>query len=445
MAKYTREDIVKLVNEENVKYIRLQFTDILGTIKNVEIPVSQLEKALDNKCMFDGSSIEGFVRIEESDMYLYPDLDTFVIFPWTAEKGKVARFICDIYTPDGAPFEGDPRNNLKRILKEMEELGFTDFNLGPEPEFFLFKLDEKGDPTLELNDKGGYFDLAPTDLGENCRRDIVLELEEMGFEIEASHHEVAPGQHEIDFKYAGALRSCDDIQTFKLVVKTIARKHGLHATFMPKPLFGVNGSGMHCNLSLFKEGGVNAFFDENGDLQLSETARQFIAGIIKHATSFTAVTNPTVNSYKRLVPGYEAPCYVAWSARNRSPLIRIPASRGISTRVEVRSVDPSANPYLAMSVLLAAGLDGIKNKLTPPAPIDRNIYVMNKEERIENGIVDLPSTLALALEELKANQVMIDALGEHLFAHFVEAKEIEWDMFRTQVHPWERDQYLTQF
>jgi glutamine synthetase len=444
MSKYTKDDIFRLANEENVKFIRLQFTDILGTIKNVEIPVSQLEKALSNKMMFDGSSIEGFVRIEESDMYLFPDLNTWVVFPWTAEKGKVARLICDIHNADGTPFEGDPRNNLKRVLKEMEELGFTNFNLGPEPEFFLFKLDEKGEPTLELNDNGGYFDLAPTDLGENCRRDIVLELEEMGFEIEASHHEVAPGQHEIDFKYEDALTACDEIQTFKLVVKTIARKHGLHATFMPKPLFGVAGSGMHCNLSLFK-GGENAFFDQNADLQLSENARHFIAGILKHAPNFTAVTNPTVNSYKRLVPGYEAPCYVAWSAQNRSPLVRIPASRGLSTRVEVRSVDPAANPYMAMAVLLAAGLDGIKNKLTPPAPVDRNIYVMNKEERNEAGIVDLPPTLSLALDMLKQDEVLIKALGGHLFEHFIEAKEIEWDMFRTQVHPWEREQYLTMY
>ncbi|MGM0750543.1 MAG: type I glutamate--ammonia ligase [Bacillota bacterium] len=444
MAKYTREDVLRLANEEGVKFIRLQFTDILGTIKNVEIPLSQLEKALDNKMMFDGSSIEGFVRIEESDMYLFPDLDTWLVFPWTAEKGKVARLICDIYNPDGTPFEGDPRNNLKRILSQMEELGFTDFNLGPEPEFFLFKLDVNGEPTLELNDNGGYFDLAPTDLGENCRRDIALELEEMGFEIEASHHEVAPGQHEIDFKYANALKACDDIQTFKLVVKTIARKHGLHATFMPKPLFGVNGSGMHCNMSLFKNG-VNSFFDEKGDLQLSDTARQFLAGIIKHATAFTAITNPTVNSYKRLVPGYEAPCYVAWSARNRSPLIRIPASRGLSTRVEVRSVDPAANPYLAMAVLLAAGLDGVKNNLQAPKPIDRNIYVMDKKEREEAGIVDLPATLHAALENLKTNEVIVKSLGEHIFEHFVEAKEIEWDMFRTQVHPWEREQYIQMY
>lgn len=444
MAKYSREDIQRLAKEENVKFIRLQFTDILGTIKNVEIPISQLEKALDNKMMFDGSSIEGFVRIEESDMYLYPDLNTWVVFPWTAEKGKVARLICDIYTPEGKPFEGDPRNNLRRVLKEMEELGFTNFNLGPEPEFFLFKLDQKGEPTLELNDQGGYFDLAPTDLGENCRRDIVLELEEMGFEIEASHHEVAPGQHEIDFKYADALTACDQIQTFKLVVKTIARKHGLHATFMPKPLFGVNGSGMHCNLSLFKDG-KNAFYEPTGDLEMSDTARQFIAGILKHAPNFTAVTNPTVNSYKRLVPGYEAPCYVAWSARNRSPLIRIPASRGLSTRVEVRSVDPAANPYLAMAVLLKAGLDGIKNKLTPPAPVDRNIYVMSKEERLEEGIIDLPATLAQALDQLRSDEVIVAGLGEHIFEHFVEAKEIEWDMFRTAVHPWERDQYMSMY
>ncbi|MCM3178138.1 type I glutamate--ammonia ligase [Cytobacillus horneckiae] len=444
MAKFTKDDIRRIAEEENVKFIRLQFTDILGTIKNVEIPISQLEKALDNKMMFDGSSIEGFVRIEESDMYLYPDLDTWVVFPWTAEKGKVARLICDIYSPDGTPFDGDPRNNLRRILKEMEDLGFTNFNLGPEPEFFLFKLDQQGDPTLELNDNGGYFDLAPTDLGENCRRDIVLELEEMGFEIEASHHEVAPGQHEIDFKYADALTACDQIQTFKLVVKTIARKHGLHATFMPKPLFGVNGSGMHCNVSLFKDG-VNAFYDQKADLELSDVARNFIAGIIKHAPSFTAVTNPTVNSFKRLVPGYEAPCYVAWSARNRSPLIRIPASRGVSTRVEVRSVDPAANPYLAMAVLLKAGLNGIKNNLTPPAPVDRNIYVMSKEEREAEGIKDLPATLYSALELLKADEVMVSALGEHIIEHFIEAKEIEWDMFRTQVHPWEREQYLQMY
>ncbi|MCL1698075.1 MULTISPECIES: type I glutamate--ammonia ligase [unclassified Lysinibacillus] len=444
MGKYTKEDIKRLIEEKNVSFIRLQFTDILGTIKNVEIPVSQLDKALENKMMFDGSSIEGFVRIEESDMYLYPDLDSFVVFPWTSEKGKVARFICDVYTAKGEPFAGDPRNNLKRILKKMEDMGFSSFNLGPEPEFFLFKLDAKGEPTLEVNDHGGYFDLAPTDLGENCRRDIVLELEEMGFEIEASHHEVAPGQHEIDFKYADAITACDNIQTFKLVVKTIARKHGLHATFMPKPLFGEAGSGMHFNVSLFK-GKENAFYDESTELGLSETAMQFMAGVLAHVQGFTAVTNPTVNSYKRLVPGYEAPCYVAWSAQNRSPLIRIPSARGLSTRVEVRSVDPSANPYLAMAVILEAGLEGIRRSLTPPAAINRNIYVMSDEERKANGIANLPPALDDALALLAKDEVAQAALGEHIYANFKEAKEIEFDMYRTTVHQWERDQYLKMY
>jgi glutamine synthetase len=444
VGKYTKEDIKRLIEEKNVNFIRLQFTDILGTIKNVEIPVSQLDKALENKMMFDGSSIEGFVRIEESDMYLHPDLDSFVVFPWTSEKGKVARFICDVYTAKGEPFAGDPRNNLKRILKKMEELGFSSFNLGPEPEFFLFKLDAKGEPTLEVNDHGGYFDLAPTDLGENCRRDIVLELEEMGFEIEASHHEVAPGQHEIDFKYADAITACDNIQTFKLVVKTIARKHGLHATFMPKPLFGEAGSGMHFNVSLFK-GKENSFYDESIELGLSETAMQFMAGVLAHVQGFTAVTNPTVNSYKRLVPGYEAPCYVAWSAQNRSPLIRIPSARGLSTRVEVRSVDPSANPYLAMAVILEAGLEGIRQQLTPPAAINRNIYVMTEEERKANGIENLPPALDDALALLAKDKVAQEALGEHIYANFKEAKEIEFDMYRTTVHQWERDQYLKMY
>ncbi|WP_108305874.1 type I glutamate--ammonia ligase [Metalysinibacillus jejuensis] len=444
MPKYTKEDIKKMIEEKNVSFIRLQFTDILGTIKNVEIPVSQLDKALDNKMMFDGSSIEGFVRIEESDMYLYPDLNTFVVFPWTAEKGKVARFICDVYTAKGEPFAGDPRNNLKRILKKMEDLGFTNFNLGPEPEFFLFKLDERGEPTLEVNDHGGYFDLAPTDLGENCRRDIVLELEEMGFEIEASHHEVAPGQHEIDFKYADAITACDNIQTFKLVVKTIARKHGLHATFMPKPLYGEAGSGMHFNVSLFK-GKENAFYDESTEMGLSQTAMQFMAGVLKHVKGFTAITNPTVNSYKRLVPGYEAPCYIAWSGQNRSPLVRIPSSRGVSTRIEVRSVDPTANPYLAMAVILEAGLDGIRNELTPPAEVDRNIYVMTEEEREENGIGSLPGNLDDALLLLSQDKVAQEALGRHIYANFKEAKDIEFDMYRTTVHQWERDQYMKMY
>jgi glutamine synthetase len=440
---FTREDILRIAKDENVRFIRLQFTDLLGTVKNVEITASQLEKALDNKIMFDGSSIEGYVRIEESDMYLYPDLETWMIFPWVTED-RIARLICDVYMPDGTPFSGDPRGILKRCLKEMEELGFTAMNVGPEPEFFLFKTDENGNPTTELNDQGGYFDLAPTDLGENTRREIVLVLEQMGFEIEASHHEVAPGQHEIDFKYAKALKAADQIQTFKLVVKTIAKKHGLHATFMPKPLFGVNGSGMHCHMSLFK-GKENTFFDEKDKLGLSLEARYFMAGILTHARSFAAITNPTVNSYKRLVPGYEAPCYVAWSASNRSPMVRIPASRGMSTRIEVRNPDPAANPYLALAVMLKAGLDGIKRKLPLPSPTDRNIYIMGDDEREEAGIPSLPANLKEALNELVRNDIMIDALGEHALYHFYELKEIEWDIYRTQVHSWERDQYMTSY
>ena len=443
--RYSKEDIRHLAQEENVKYIRLVFTDLLGMIKNVEIPVSQLDKALDNKMMFDGSSIEGFVRIEESDMYLYPDLDTWMVFPWGNEYGKVAMMFCDVYLSDGVtPFPGDPRVILKSVLKEAEELGFTAMNVGPEPEFFLFKLDEKGDPSLDLNDKGGYFDFAPLDLGENCRRDIVLTLEKMGFEIEASHHEVAPGQHEIDFKYADAVKAADQIQIFKLVVKTIARQHGLHATFMPKPIFGISGSGMHCHQSLFK-GKENAFYDESDELGLSVTAKKYLAGIMNHARGFSAITNPLVNSYKRLVPGYEAPCYVAWSAKNRSPLVRVPSSRGLSTRIEVRNPDPAANPYLALAVMLAAGLDGIKNNLDCPKPTDRNIYVMNEVEREEEGIGTLPSTLKEAIECLKNDPVIVKALGEHAFVNFVEAKEIEWDMFRLQIHGWEREQYMSSY
>lgn len=441
-CNYTKEQILRIAEKENVKYIRLQFTDLLGTIKNVEIPRNQLKKALDNKMMFDGSSIEGFVRIEESDMYLYPDLDSWVIYPWSASEGRVAGITCDVYNCDGKPFEGDPRGILKKVIREAEEMGFTAFNVGSEPEFFLFKTDEKGNPTHDLNDQGGYFDLAPVDLGENCRRDIVLTLDKMGYEVEASHHEVAPGQHEIDFKYAEAVVAADKIQTFKLVVKNIARKYGLHATFMPKPLFGVNGSGMHCHQSLFI-GDENAFYDESDELGLSQTARYYLAGMLKHAPAFTAITNPLVNSYKRLVPGYEAPCYVAWSPKNRSPLVRIPASRGLSTRIEVRSPDPSANPYLALAVMLKAGLDGIKNKMELPERTDRNIYVMDDSERRDAGIESLPANLYEAIEALKNDPVITKALGEHALTNFVEAKEIEWNMYRTQVHEWEREQYIS--
>lgn len=440
----TAANIRRDVKEKNIKFLRLMFTDILGTLKNVEVPATdeQLDKLFDNKMMFDGSSIEGFVRINESDMYLYPDWDTWIIFPWGDEDGKVAGVICDVYTAEGQPFPGDPRGVLKRNLNNMEKLGFKKFNLGPEPEFFLFKLDENQEPTLEVNDKGGYFDLAPTDLAGNTRREIVNVLTDLGFEVEASHHEVAVGQHEIDFKYADALKACDNIQIFKLVVKTIARKHGLHATFMAKPKFGINGSGMHCNMSLFTEDGQNAFYDEAGDMGLSEAANYFIGGLLKHAYNYTAITNPTVNSYKRLVPGYEAPVYIAWAGRNRSPLIRVPASRGMSTRVELRSVDPSANPYLTMAVLLASGLDGIENKITAPEAVEANIYVMTESERKAHGITDLPSTLHNAVKALREDEVVTAALGEHVLVNFVEAKKIEWASYAQFVSQWEIDNYL---
>ncbi|MBF7126691.1 type I glutamate--ammonia ligase [Pediococcus pentosaceus] len=446
MAKknYSQADIRQMAKDENVRFLRLIFTDLFGIIKNVEVPISQLDKLLDNKLMFDGSSIDGFVRIEESDMYLYPDLSTWMVFPWGSEHGKVARIICEVYSNDRKPFVGDPRNNLIRVLQEMKDAGFTDFNIGPEPEFFLLKLDENGKPTTNLNDKGSYFDLAPVDLGENCRRDIVLELENMGFDVEASHHEVAPGQHEIDFKYADALTAADNIQTFKLVVKTVARKYNLHATFMPKPMDGINGSGMHLNMSLFNKEG-NAFYDEKSDLQLSQNAYWFLGGLLKHARSYTAVCNPIVNSYKRLVPGYEAPVYVAWSGSNRSPLIRVPSSKGLSTRFEVRSVDPAANPYLAIASVLEAGLDGIRNKIEPEDSVDRNIYRMNIQERNEEHITDLPSTLHNALKEFQNDDVMRKALGDHIFQSFLEAKKLEWASYRQEVTQWERDQYLEMF
>ncbi|QEA32474.1 type I glutamate--ammonia ligase [Secundilactobacillus malefermentans] len=443
MAKhdYNKDDIRQMAKDENVKFLRLMFTDLFGTIKNVEVPISQLEKLLDNKLMFDGSSIDGFVRIEESDMYLYPDLSTWMIFPWSSERGKIARVICEVYTPDKEPFEGDPRNNLIRVLDDMKKAGFTSFNIGPEPEFFLFKMDENGKPTTTLNDQGSYFDMAPMDLGENCRREIVLTLEEMGFDVEAAHHEVAPGQHEIDFKYADALEAADNIQTFKLVVKTVARKYGLYATFMPKPLAGINGSGMHINMSLFHNDG-NAFYDKKGELELSKDAYYFLGGLLTHARSFTAICNPTVNSYKRLVPGYEAPVYVAWSGSNRSPLIRVPSSRGLSTRLELRSVDPTANPYLAIAAILEAGLDGLRNKIEPTESVDRNIYRMDEEEREENHITNLPDTLHNALKDLETDTVMRKAMGSHLFQSFVEAKNLEYNAYRTQVSKWERDQYM---
>jgi glutamine synthetase len=376
-------------------------------------------------------------------MYLRPDPDTFVIFPWRPRDGGVARLICDVYNPDGTPFAGDPRHVLKRALAEAKTMGFA-LNVGPELEFFLFHTDAEGLPTTLTHDKASYFDLTPVDLGENARRDMVLALEQMGFEIEASHHEVAPGQHEIDFKYADALSTADKMATFRFVVRTIAQQHGLHASFMPKPIYGIAGSGMHTNQSLTKNG-RNAFFDPEDSQGLSPEAYHYIAGLMKHACSFTAITNPTINSYKRLVPGYEAPCYIAWSERNRSPLIRIPAKRGSSTRIELRSPDPSCNPYLALAVQLKAGLDGIKNKLTPPPAVDQNIFAMSREEREQAGIKSLPGSLAEALEELNNNPVIREALGEHIVERFIEAKTKECDGYRMIVHQWELDQYLAMY
>ncbi len=442
--KYTREDIIRLVKEENVRFIRLQFTDIFGTLKNVAITADQIEKALDNKCMFDGSSVEGFVRIEESDMYLYPDYDSFMIIPWNQEKGKTARLICDIKNADQEPFMGDPRTILKKVCKEAEDMGFK-LNVGPECEFFMFQYDNEGRPTTKFIDNCGYFDLGPTDPGEVVRQEMVLNLEEMGFEIEASHHECAPAQHEIDFKYDDAVSAADNIMTFKLAVKTIAKKNGLYATFMPKPVAGVAGSGMHINMSLEDMDGNNVFCDENDKLGLSEIAYHFIAGLMKHAKGMAAITNPLVNSYKRLVPGYEAPVYIAWSGTNRSPLVRIPTARGKSTRVELRNPDPSATPYLALAVCLAAGLDGIKNKLEVIESVDCNVYEMTKKERKEAGVGTLPESLIDAVDCLLEDEVICEALGSHIVEKYTEAKIKEWNEYKNSVSSWEIGNYLDKY
>ena len=444
MSKYTKEDIWRMIEEEDVEFIRLQFTDIFGQLKNVAITASQIEKAVNDQVMFDGSSIEGFVRIDESDQYLYPDLDSFAIFPWRPSHGRVARLICDVHDPDGKPFVGDPRHVLKRALKRAEEMGFDAFNVGPEAEFFLFQTDDEGKPTTRTNDEAGYFDLGPLDHGEGTRREICMALEQMGFEIEASHHEVAQGQHEIDFKYADALRTADNIMTFKLAVKTLAQKNGLHATFMPKPIFGINGSGMHTNMSLF-QGGKNAFYDPDDPKGLSKEAYSFIAGLLAHVKGMAAVTNPLVNSYKRLVPGYEAPCYLAWSASNRSALIRIPAARGQSTRVELRSPDPACNPYLELALCLAAGLDGIEKGLTPPPEVTENIFDMNAADRKVHGIDSLPDSLEEAIHALEADPLVLDTLGEHVAANYIEGKRKEWEEYRTRVSSWEREKYIINY
>lgn len=443
-----RQALLGRLEKDGVKFLRLIFTDILGQSKNVEVPASQFGKALNGEIMFDGSSIEGFSRIEESDMLLVPELDTYAVFPFQADDSKrVGRIICDVYDCDHNPFAGCPRLALKRTLKEFDQIGLVPV-CGPELEFFLFLRDSNGDPTVVTHDRGGYFDLAPVDRGEAARREMVLHLEAMGFEIEAAHHEVAPGQHEIDFKYAEALTTADRVITFKQLVKKVAVDHGLHATFMPKPLATVNGSGMHVHQSLFTADGEqmnNAFDDLEAENRIGDTMRWYIGGLLKHAPAFIAVTNPTVNSFKRLVPGYEAPTNVAWSDHNRSPLVRVPARRGVGTRVEVRVPDPSCNPYLAFLVMLRAGLDGIRNKIDPGPPVNLNIFNMNEAQKEEAGIRQLPENLHRALEELQADEVMKEALGEHIFDNFLVAKSQVWQEYSLQVHDWELQRYLSAY
>ncbi|ABR30851.1 glutamine synthetase [Thermosipho melanesiensis] len=433
------DEIFEIVKHEKIKFIRLQFSDINGVLKNVEIPSNDLKRAFDKGIMFDGSSIEGFVRINESDMYLKPDPSTFAILPWTLEGQKSARIICDVYKHDGTPFEGDPRYRLKRVMNEAKEMGFIP-HTGPEVEFFLLPRRDNR-PVFEFLDEGGYFDLLPVDIAEHLRSEVAVMLEEMGIDVEATHHEVAPSQHEVDFRYSNALSSADAVQTVKLVIKTLAVKNELYATFMPKPFFGVNGSGMHVHLSLLTEDlKDNAFYDKEKD-DISDTMRYFIGGLIKYARPITAITNPTVNSYKRLVPGYEAPVNVAWSLANRSALIRVPMARQMGTRLEYRAPDPSCNPYLAFSVLIKAGLEGIRKKIEPPMPVEKNIYRMDEEEKGNFGIKVLPENLKEAIDEMEKCDLIKEALGEHIFAKFIKMKRNEWKEYSMLVTEWERKRY----
>lgn len=441
---YTKDDIYRMIEEEDVEFIRLQFVNLLGHLKNVAITCNQLETALENNCEFDGAAIEGFADVEESDMYLHPDLDTFAIFPWRPQQGKVARLICDVCGPDRNAFAGDPRNILKKEIEKAASMGVV-MQARPEMEFFLFHSDENGNPSTNTHENGGYFDMGTTDFGENARRDIILTLEEMGFDVRSSHHEMSPAQHEIDFAYADALTTADNINTFKLTAKTIAKRHGLHATFMPKPRHDCSGSGMHLNISLFDKNGKNLFEDPSDANGLSKDGYYFIGGIMKHIDALTAVANPTVNSYKRLVPGFEAPVYVAWSAKNRSSLIRIPRARGFATRIELRSPDATANPYLLLAACLAAGCDGIKNKIEPPKAVDVNIEFMTAQERADKGISSLPETLRDAIAALEKDEVIKAALGEHISRKYIEAKKEEWEKYRSQISNWEIDEYLNRY
>lgn len=437
---YTKNTIMKLVEEEDVEFIRLQFTDIFGMMKNMAVTSGQLQNAIEHGCLFDGAAVDGLARPEESDMYLKPDLDTMAVFPWRPQQGKVARLICDVMKPDGRPSEGDSRYILKKVIRESKDLGYT-FNVGPECEFFLFHTDNDGLPTRVTHEQAGYFDLSPLDLGENARRDIILNLEEMGFEIESSHHEIAPAQHEIDFKYGDALKTADNIMTFKLAVKSIAKQHGLHATFMPKPKSGWNGSGMHTHMSLSKNG-INIFEDSEDENGLSREAYYFIAGIMKHIRGMSLILNPVVNSYKRLIPGYDAPVYISWSRINRTPLIRIPAAKGHGTRIELRSPDPACNPYLALALCLAAGLDGISNQLVCPPPVNRNQYQMTEKEVESLGIERLPGNLHEAVREFQKDEFVQSVLGKHISEQYIELKLKEWRQYEAEVTDWEIQKYL---
>jgi len=432
--------VLKAAKENNVKFIRLWFTDIQGILKSFAITVEELKLALEEGMGFDGSSIHGFARIDESDMVALPDPDTFQLLPWRPREHRaVARMFCDILRPGGEPFEGDPRFILKRNLKRAADMGYT-FYVGPELEFFYFRDSE----STELLDHGGYFDMTPRDAAVEMRKDTVLMLEEMGIGVEYSHHEVAGSQHEIDMRYTDALTMADNVMTYRLLVKEVALRHGVYATFMPKPVFGINGSGMHVHQSLFK-GDRNAFFDKDDEYNLSKIARGYIAGLLKHAPEITAVTNQWVNSYKRLVPGYEAPVYLSWARRNRSDLIRVPEyrpGREKATRIELRSPDPACNPYLAFSVMLAAGLDGIDKGLEPPPPVEENVYEMSEAERQKRGITTLPASLIEAIQLAEKSQIVREALGDHVFDAFIQNKKIEWNNYRSQVTEYELKKYL---
>jgi len=444
MINKSREEakdyVLKMAKEHDVKFIRLWFTDILGMLKSFAITVEELEGALEEGMGFDGSSIEGFARIDESDMVALPDPNTFQLLPWQPREHRaVARMFCDILRPGGEPFDGDPRYVLKRNLKIASDLGYT-FYVGPELEYFYFR-DSKGTEPL---DQGGYFDLTPRDAATDMRKETVLALEELGIGVEYSHHEVATSQHEIDMRYTDALTMADSVMTYRLVVKEVALKYGVYATFMPKPVFGINGSGMHVHQSLFK-GERNAFFEKNDEYHLSQIARYYIAGLLKHAPELTAVTNQWINSYKRLVPGYEAPVYLSWARRNRSDLVRVPEyrpGREKATRIEFRSPDPACNPYLAFSVMLAAGLEGIEKEYKVPEPIEENVYEMSADERQKRGIDTLPASLLEAILLTEKSELVRKALGEHVFSAFIQNKKIEWDQYQTQVTEYELNRYL---